>query len=501
MSNPLPHVLVVDDERFFRESICEALGAAGVECRAAETGSDAVEAAGDPRVGVVVLDLSLPDTSGIEVLKKLRQERPLLRVIVVSTEDDQEAVLEALRMGACDYLAKPLHEEELVLAVRRAGEGHVLEARGSELRERLVRLDARIADLCARAHEADGAIAERLGVHVTRTVSEVLGAAKTSWMRIDRDGVELRVVAATGRELDPDEMDAVGVGEAIAGFAFASGEPLLVGDIDADSRCEGRTHAERYATRSLIAAPVPGVAGPDGVLCATDREGGEPFSGEDAALLRILARQLGAILEGPTARGSGEAARAPVESALDGDASDDAELARTICDVLASEVEPERVIGRALEAVARSVPAAPVALYMRDPESGALRLEAQCDAGGRVDRPRLDGDAGLTLAVLKTGSLVATDRPETDPRFAADIDTALDGAVGPLLCVPVRLRGKTVGVLRAFPADGAPASARTGEVVAAAISAAVRNVFLYRSLLESIEDVAKARRDTLGRPQ
>jgi FixJ family two-component response regulator/putative methionine-R-sulfoxide reductase with GAF domain len=499
MSNPLPQVLVVDDERFFREAICEALASAGIECRSAETGSEAVEAAGDARIGVVVLDVGLPDASGIEVLKKLRQERPLLRVIVVSTEDDQEVVLEALRMGACDYLAKPLHEEELVLAVRRAGEGHVLEARGSELRERLVRLDARIGDLCARARGADGPIAEHLGLHVTRAVSEILGAEKTSWLCIDPDGVELRVAAAPGRDFELEEMDSVAVGEAIAGFAFASGEPLLVRDVDSDPRCEGRTHGERYTTRSLIAAPVPGSAGPIGVLCATDRDGGEPFSGEDVALLRILARQLGAIVEGPPARASDDVVT-PAEPVLDAEGPDDAELARTICDVLTTEVEPERVILRALEAVANSLPAAPVALYMRDPETGALRLDAQCDSGGRVDRPRLDGDAGLTVAVLKTGSLVATDHPESDPRFAADIDTALDGAVGALLCVPVRLRGKTVGVLRAFPSDGASASARTGEIVAAAISAAVRNVLLYRSLLESIDDVARARRETQGRP-
>jgi hypothetical protein len=68
--------------------------------------------------------------------------------------------------------------------------------------------------------------------------------------------------------------------------------------------------------------------------------------------------------------------------------------------------------------------------------------------------------------------------------------------VGPLLAVPLRLRGKVLGVARAFPKDPQAASARTGEVVAAALSAAVRNVLLYRSLLESIDDVARARRES-----
>jgi hypothetical protein len=95
--------------------------------------------------------------------------------------------------------------------------------------------------------------------------------------------------------------------------------------------------------------------------------------------------------------------------------------------------------------------------------------------------------------VLQTGRLVATDHPEADARFDRDMDTPAGGAVGPLLCAPLRLRGKVMGVVRAFPAPGVSASARTGEVLSASLSAAVRNVLLYRSLLESIDEVARAR--------
>ncbi len=109
------------------------------------------------------------------------------------------------------------------------------------------------------------------------------------------------------------------------------------------------------------------------------------------------------------------------------------------------------------------------------------------------DRRRLSRTRGLTAAVLQTGRLVATDHPESDPRFDPDMDTPEGGAVGPLLCVPIRLRGKVMGIVRVFPEEGTSASARSGEVISAALSAAVRNVLLYRSLLESIDEVAKAR--------
>ena len=90
--------------------------------------------------------------------------------------------------------------------------------------------------------------------------------------------------------------------------------------------------------------------------------------------------------------------------------------------------------------------------------------------------------------------MIATNDPSKDPRFDPDVDTPEDGGCYPYLCIPLRLRGKTVGVVRAFLEEGAHASPRTGEVLSAALSAAVRNVLLYRSLLQSIDEVAEARR-------
>jgi signal transduction protein with GAF and PtsI domain len=173
----------------------------------------------------------------------------------------------------------------------------------------------------------------------------------------------------------------------------------------------------------------------------------------------------------------------------------DAELARQICEAVSAEVEPSRVLDAALRPIALALEAAPVALYLRDPETGDLVCEGQVDGGRCADRARLPAQRGLTGAVLATGSLVATARPQDDPRFDPDVDTPEGREPAPLLCLPLRFRGKNLGVLRAFPRNGAAPSARTGEVLAAALSAAVRNVFLYRSLLDSIEEVARARKE------
>jgi len=82
-----------------------------------------------------------------------------------------------------------------------------------------------------------------------------------------------------------------------------------------------------------------------------------------------------------------------------------------------------------------------------------------------------------------------------------EVDTPECGEASPLLCVPVRFRNKTMGVMRVFLEAGVPASARTGEILAAAISAAVRNALMVRGLLECVDEVAKARRENQARVQ
>jgi len=495
-----PHrVLVADDERFFREAIVEALGEAGIACDAAESGVEALRTVSrERRIGVAVLDLALED--GFDLLRRLRSERPAIRVIALASQTDQNLVLEALRLGAVDYLAKPLHDEELVLAVRRALEGFATQVGYERLRGRLRSLDAWLSEL-AQATSAEG---RGLEWCAAEAVADLLGAARTSLMRLDEESGSLRVTAATGSGMPPEEMSAVALGEGVAGVVVTMDDVLAVDDVNADPRFEERPFRHRYDSGALAVAPLHDGRRPLGVLCASDREGGASFGDDERLLLRVLAVQVASLLgrqldEAQAASG----APAPEESAplpaWQDRGDPDADLAREICEALTLEVEPTRLVAAVLRPVARRLAAAPASLYLIDNRSGELALEGQSDLEGRVDRARLPRDRGLTAAVLQTGQLVATGRPQADARFDASVDTPEEGTPGPLLCVPLRLRGKVLGVARAFPKDPEAASARTGEILSAALSAAVRNLLLYRSLLESIEDLARARRDAGGR--
>ncbi|MDQ0378632.1 response regulator transcription factor [Amycolatopsis thermophila] len=111
-------VLVVDDEETLAELVSMALRMEGWETRSAGTGTEAVRVARDFRPDAVVLDVMLPDFSGLEVLSKLRAERPHLPVLFLTARDAVEDRIAGLTAGGDDYVTKPFSLEEVVLRLR-----------------------------------------------------------------------------------------------------------------------------------------------------------------------------------------------------------------------------------------------------------------------------------------------------------------------------------------------------------------------------------------------
>jgi two-component system, OmpR family, KDP operon response regulator KdpE len=112
-------VLVVDDEPQVLRGISAALQAAGYEVSGAETAAGALEAAALRPPDAVVLDLRLPDGSGVEVCRRLR-EWSQAPVVVVSAVDDEDEKIAALDAGADDYVTKPYSVGELLARLRAA---------------------------------------------------------------------------------------------------------------------------------------------------------------------------------------------------------------------------------------------------------------------------------------------------------------------------------------------------------------------------------------------
>ena len=110
-------VLLVEDEDRIASFVAKGLGARGFEVRRVASGGEA-QAAVSEEIGVVVLDLGLPDVDGLEVLRRLRERSPRLPVVILTARGDIEDRVRGLDLGADDYVAKPFAIDELAARLR-----------------------------------------------------------------------------------------------------------------------------------------------------------------------------------------------------------------------------------------------------------------------------------------------------------------------------------------------------------------------------------------------
>src|SRR5262245_58974672 len=103
----MPSALVVDDDKGSREALAEWARAEGFEVRTAGSLSEGRQCLADGFVDVAILDLQLPDGSGIELVHELEQ-RPYVEVLIITGHGTVDSAVEALKGGAVDYLTKPV---------------------------------------------------------------------------------------------------------------------------------------------------------------------------------------------------------------------------------------------------------------------------------------------------------------------------------------------------------------------------------------------------------
>ncbi len=130
-------ILVVDDESGVRSSLAGILGDEGYRVSAVGSGEEALAALGARRFDLVLLDVWLPGADGLEVLERIREADAELPVLVISGHGTIETAVKAVRLGAQDFVEKPLSLEKTLLAVRNALQRRRLEGEVRALKQRL----------------------------------------------------------------------------------------------------------------------------------------------------------------------------------------------------------------------------------------------------------------------------------------------------------------------------------------------------------------------------
>jgi DNA-binding NtrC family response regulator len=131
------HILVVDDDSSLRRVMQMQLVEAGYQVELAGTGGDALRLLIERRPKLVITDLRMPDLDGLELLRRIAAEEIQTTVIVITAFGSIETAVQAMRLGAYDYITKPIDYEALVLAVHRAMERQNLMEEVGRLRSAL----------------------------------------------------------------------------------------------------------------------------------------------------------------------------------------------------------------------------------------------------------------------------------------------------------------------------------------------------------------------------
>lgn len=113
-------VLLVDDESDFLEVMSERLGAKGMEVSTAESAQAALSMIENESFDAVILDFSMPGMDGMQALKMLRDKKPELQVILLTGYGTIEKGVEAMKMGATDFIEKPADIENLAAKIKEA---------------------------------------------------------------------------------------------------------------------------------------------------------------------------------------------------------------------------------------------------------------------------------------------------------------------------------------------------------------------------------------------
>ncbi len=285
-------ILVIDDEPNTRQLLTQLLRAREYSVEVVEDGSEALDKVKDNFFNLLITDLRMPVVGGVDVLKKIKRVNPYIEVIIITGYPSIDTAVEAMKIGAADYICKPFDIKYILQAVTRALDNQKTNVNQIELGELTTLLE--INRSIAVADNLDSILRQILD-----SALSLVKAKRGSILLLDEKTNELSIKAARGLNDEVIKNTRIKLDESIWGKVFEDGTPLLVTDIEHDDRFRRKNRSE-YKTSSFISLLlIVKHSGKNamGVINITDKVSGESFTEREQMLLSLLAGQAGAVIE------------------------------------------------------------------------------------------------------------------------------------------------------------------------------------------------------------
>jgi len=137
-------ILIVDDNAEIREIVQEYLADSDCQIEGASNGKEALEKYNENPYDIIITDLKMPGISGIELIKLLKQKTDTIEFVIITGYASVDTAIEAVRIGAFDYIVKPFRMEELKVTIKNAKEKIILKRANEELLDKLKRFHSEI---------------------------------------------------------------------------------------------------------------------------------------------------------------------------------------------------------------------------------------------------------------------------------------------------------------------------------------------------------------------
>jgi two-component system NtrC family sensor kinase len=311
--------LVVDDDKETRDFLKELLSSHGYHVLTAHDGAQGLEQARTEGPDVILMDVQMPQMSGLDVLEALNQEELNIPVIVLTGHGSERLAVQAFRLGARDYVPKPYEPQTILDSVERALRESRLRNERDQLTEKLLKANQ---TLQRQLQEINALYAIGKSVTSLLDVEQVLARAveaatymaqaeEGSLMLLDEESGELYLRAAK----NVDEKVARGlrmrVEDSLAGRVIRTGKPVLIAGEGAQKL------ATAYLVKSLLMLPlkVPD-RGVVGVLVMANRVSERSFTEHDLHLLSALADYIAVALNNASLVGDLQEEKSKLETIL-----------------------------------------------------------------------------------------------------------------------------------------------------------------------------------------
>jgi PAS domain S-box-containing protein len=306
-----PLILVVDDNATTLELVKGILNRTGYRADTAASGREALACLEARPYEVVLTDMMMPEMGGMELLQRVRLLHPDTLVIVLTGYACFQDAVAAVRLGAFDYLIKPVQGEILRHAVVRALDYRRLSRSQRDLEMVFQGAEALGWDtileqaLASPESEALRALRERLrhqedaqeaGRLLLEAAPDLVAASSSSVFLFDASRGQFSALAVFGPHADVRRGAISKDSQGIMGYVAAHRRPLLVADLARDPRLPRSPRISSYRTGSCMSIPLNGYKF-WGVINFADRRDGQPFSPRDLFLGWLLSRMLVEALE------------------------------------------------------------------------------------------------------------------------------------------------------------------------------------------------------------